>query len=92
MNNNNNNIDNAFIDSAVKLINGVGFPIVVSMALFWFNIQSLNNQGLLLAEFDKTMRANVILLERMAIESTERSADTKVIIKDLNDLKRLIKK
>ena len=89
---NNNSFDNAFIDSTIKLINGVGFPIVVSMALFWFNIQSLNNQGLLLAEFDKTMRANMILLERMATESTERSAMATVIIKDLDELKGLMKK
>ena len=84
-NNNNNSFDNAFIDNAIKLINGVGFPIVVSMALFWFNIQSLNNQGLLLAEFDKTMRANMILIERMSMDNT-------TIIKDLHDIKGMIKK
>lgn len=82
---NNNNNDNAFIDNAIKLINGVGFPIVVSMALFWFNIQSLNNQGLLLAEFDKTMRANMVLIERMSMDNT-------TIIKDLHDIKGMIKK
>lgn len=86
-----NNNNNAFIDNAIKLINGVGFPIVVSMALFWFNIQSLNNQSLLLAEFDKTMQANRILLEKMATESTERSTLAKVIIDDLNELKGIVK-
>lgn len=88
----NNNNKRFLIDDAIRLINGVGFPIVVSMALFWFNIQSLNNQGLLLAEFDKTMQANRVLLEKMATESTERSTLAKMIIDDLNELKGLIKK
>ncbi|AXQ65936.1 MAG: YvrJ family protein [Podoviridae sp. ctdc61] len=87
----NNNRTRDFIDDVVKLINGVGFPIVVSMALFWFNIQSLNNQGLLLVEFDKTMQANRVLLENMATESTERSALAKIIINDLKELKGMIK-
>lgn len=76
------------MDNVIKLINGVGFPIVVSMALFWFNIQSLDNQSQLIAEFDSTMKGNRILLEKLASESAERQVLAKIIIDDLDDIKK----
>lgn len=76
------------MDNVIRLINGVGFPIVVSMALFWFNIQSLQNQSQLIAEFDTTMKGNRVLLERIANDSEQRSLLTQQMMNDLIELKR----
>lgn len=76
------------MDNVIRLINGVGFPIVVSMALFWFNIQSLDNQSRLMTEFGSTMKGNRILLEKLVSESSERQVLAKIIIDDLDDLKK----
>lgn len=62
------------IDGLIKLINGVGFPIVVCIALFWSNQTSVNSQQVLLAEFKETIRNNTDALNALSskIDSKEK--------------------
>ena len=62
------------IDALIKLINGVGFPIVVCIALFWSNQTSVNAQQVLLAEFKETIRNNTDALSALSnkIDSKEK--------------------
>lgn len=46
------------IDTIVRLINGVGFPIVVCIALFWSQQTSMTQQIALLSEFRSTIQNN----------------------------------
>ena len=46
------------LNSIVELINGVGFPIAVCIALFWFNIGTIREQQNLLIELKDTIRDN----------------------------------
>ena len=54
------------IESLIKLINGVGFPIVVCIALFWSNQTSVNAQQVLLTEFKETIRNNTDALNALS--------------------------
>ena len=54
------------IETLIKLINGVGFPIVVCIALFWSNQTSLQQNQLLLNEFKNTINNNTEALNRLA--------------------------
>ena len=54
------------IDALIKLINGVGFPIVVCVALFWSNQTSVNAQQVLLTEFKETIRNNTDALNALS--------------------------
>ena len=62
------------IDALIKLINGVGFPIVVCVALFWSNQTSVNTQQVLLTEFKETIRNNTDALNALSnkIDSKEK--------------------
>ena len=62
------------IDALIKLINGVGFPIVVCVALFWSNQTSVNAQQVLLTEFKETIRNNTDALKTLSnkIDSKEK--------------------
>lgn len=62
------------IDGLIKLINGVGFPIVVCIALFWSNQTSVNAQQVLLTEFKETIRNNTDALNALSskIDSKEK--------------------
>lgn len=51
------------IDNIIKIINGVGFPIVMCLALFYTNTYMLNQQGELLNEFKDAVNSNVIAYE-----------------------------
>lgn len=42
----------------VELINGVGFPIAVCIALFWFNRDTIREQQKLLVELKDIIRDN----------------------------------
>lgn len=42
----------------IELINGVGFPIAVCIALFWFNRDTIGKQQLLLNELKDIIRDN----------------------------------
>ena len=46
------------LNSIVELINGVGFPITVCIALFWFNRDTIGKQQLLLNELKDIIRDN----------------------------------
>ena len=54
------------IETLIKLINGVGFPIVVCIALFWSNQTSIQQNQLLLNEFKNTIHNNTEALNRLA--------------------------
>ena len=62
------------IEALIKLINGVGFPIVVCIALFWSNQISVNAQQVLLTEFKETIRNNTDALNALSskIDSKEK--------------------
>ena len=45
------------LGEVVELINGVGFPIAVCVALFWFNRETAREQQKLLAELKDTIRS-----------------------------------
>lgn len=42
----------------IDLINSVGFPITVSIALFWINLQTIKEQHKLLIDFKDIIRDN----------------------------------
>jgi len=46
------------LNHIVELINGVGFPIAVCIALFWLNKASIEKQTLLLSELKEIIRSN----------------------------------
>lgn len=46
------------LSAIVDLINGVGFPIAVCVALFWFNRETIKEQQKLLIEFKDIIRDN----------------------------------
>ena len=46
------------LSELVELINGVGFPIAVSIALFWYNRDTIREQQKLLIELKDTIRDN----------------------------------
>ena len=46
------------LSAIVELINGVGFPIAVCIALFWFNRDTTREQQKLLVELKDIIRDN----------------------------------
>ena len=46
------------LSAIVELINGVGFPIAVCIALFWFNRETTREQQKLLIELKDIIRDN----------------------------------
>ena len=46
------------LSAVVELINGVGFPIAVCIALFWFNRDTMREQQKLLIELKDIIRDN----------------------------------
>ena len=46
------------LSAVVDLINGVGFPIAVCIALFWFNRDTIREQQKLLIELKDIIRDN----------------------------------
>ena len=46
------------VSAVVELINGVGFPIVVCIILFWFNRETIQEQQKLLIELKDIIRDN----------------------------------
>jgi hypothetical protein len=53
------------VETLIKLINSVGFPIVVSIALFWSNQTSVNAQQVMLNDFKNTIHNNTEVLNRL---------------------------
>ena len=46
------------LSTIVELINGLGFPIAVCIALFWFNMVTIRDQQKLLIELKDIIRYN----------------------------------
>lgn len=46
------------LSAVVEIINGVGFPIAVCIALFWFNRDTIREQQKLLIELKDIIRDN----------------------------------
>lgn len=46
------------LSAIVELVNGVGFPIAVCIALFWFNRDTIREQQKLLIELKDIIRDN----------------------------------
>lgn len=46
------------LSAVVELINGVGFPIAVCIALFWFNRDTIREQQKVLVELKDIIRDN----------------------------------
>ena len=46
------------LEVIVELINGLGFPIAVCVALFWFNRDTIKEQQKLLVELKDIIRDN----------------------------------
>lgn len=46
------------LNSIIEIINGVGFPIAVCIALFWFNRDTIREQQKLLIELKDIIRDN----------------------------------
>ena len=52
----------------VELINGVGFPIAVCIALFWFNRETIREQQKLLVELKDIIRDNTEVMKDLIDE------------------------
>ena len=47
----------------IELINGVGFPIAVCVALFWLNKSSIEKQTVILSELKEIIRSNTEIIK-----------------------------
>lgn len=65
------------VDTIIKLINGVGFPIVVCIALFWTQQTSMTQQTALLSEFRNTIQNNTEALNRISSELQKGGSNAK---------------
>jgi hypothetical protein len=48
-----------------EMVESLGFPIVVSGALFWSNRETVKHYGTIIAEFRKTLHENTIAMEKL---------------------------
>ena len=56
------------LSAIVELINGVGFPIAVCIALFWFNRETILEQQKLLVELKDIIRDNTEVMKDLIDE------------------------
>lgn len=56
------------LSAIVELINGVGFPIAVCIALFWFNRETIREQQKLLVELKDIIRDNTEVIKDLIDE------------------------
>lgn len=56
------------LQTIVDLINGVGFPIAVCIALFWFNRETIKEQQKLLIELKDIIRDNSEVMKDLVDE------------------------
>lgn len=56
------------LSAVVELINGVGFPIAVCIALFWFNRDTIKEQQILLNELKDIIRDNSEVMKDLVDE------------------------
>lgn len=59
---------NVGVDVIIEIINGVGFPIAVSVALFWQNNQRTKQYAELLSELTTIINNNTNSIDRLAQE------------------------
>lgn len=62
------------VETIIKLINGVGFPIVVCVALFWSQQTSMTQQTAVLSEFKTVLQNNTEALNRLGYQLQDRGA------------------
>ena len=48
-----------------EMVETLGFPIIVSAALFWSNREMVKYYGKIIAEFRKTLNENTIAMEKL---------------------------
>lgn len=53
------------IDNMIKIINGVGFPIVMCLVLVWMHNNTIEAQQRILDEFENTLQNNTIVLNKL---------------------------
>lgn len=68
----------------VELINVLGFPIAVCIALFYINREMIQQQQKLLTEFQNTIRDNTEMMR-------DTNELTKILIRELNMTKQVLK-
>ena len=68
----------------IELINVLGFPIAVCLALFYINREMMLQQQKLLTEFQNTVRDNTEMMR-------DTNELTKILIRELNMTKQVIK-
>lgn len=68
----------------MELINVLGFPIAVCIALFYTNREMIQQQQKLLTEFQNTIRDNTEVMR-------DTNELTKVLIRELNMAKQVLK-
>lgn len=56
------------LSAVTELINGVGFPIAVCIALFWFNRDTIREQQKLLVELKDIIRDNSEVMKDLVDE------------------------
>ena len=56
------------LSAIVELINGVGFPIAVCIALFWFNRDTIREQQKVLIELKEIIRDNSEVMKDLVEE------------------------
>ena len=68
----------------MELINVLGFPIAVCIALFYINREMMLQQQKLLTEFQNTVRDNTEMMR-------DNNELTKILIRELNMAKQVLK-
>lgn len=68
----------------MELINVLGFPIAVCIALFYINREMMLQQQKLLTEFQNTVRDNTEMMR-------DTNELTKILIRELNMAKQVLK-
>lgn len=66
------------IESIIKLINGVGFPIVVCIALFWSQQTQQIQQTAVLTEFKSVLQNNTEALNRLGYQLQDKGVKDNV--------------
>lgn len=68
----------------IELINVLGFPIAVCLALFYINREMMIQQQKLLTEFQNTVRDNTEMMR-------DTNELTRILIRELNMTKQVLK-
>lgn len=72
------------MSDVVELINVLGFPIAVCIALFYINREMIQQQQKLLTDFQNTIRDNTEMMR-------DTNELTKILIRELNMTKQVLK-